>query len=181
MNWAGEIFIDAEFAQNLLDSALEAGARLQLKPAGYHALEHLRCEAGYREYDLDLTPLDTPYEAGLGFTVDLRKPVDFNGRRALKSRLDERKLFRRLVMFRLHDHKAVLFGEETIWFDGKIVGHLSSGAFSFTLGRSVGMGYVFHADGVTEQIVLQGEWEIEVACVRHSAEASLQPFLCRNL
>ncbi len=176
-----EIFIDAEFAQDFLDSVLEAGSHLRLKPAGYHALEHLRCEAGYREYDFDLTPLDTPYEAGLGFTVDLSKSVDFNGRSALESQLTRHRLCKRLVMFKLHDRRVVLFGEEPIWLDGQNVGYLSSGAFSFTLGRSVGMGYVSHAEGITNQIVLQKEWEIEVACVRHCAEASLKPFLCRNL
>ena len=60
--------------------------------------------------------------------------------------------------------------------NGQLAGYISSGAFGFTLGRSVGMGYVNHAAGVTRELVESSEWEIEIACERHAADASLKAF-----
>lgn len=85
-------------------------------------------------------------------------------------------LGKRLVMFKLKDTEPVLFGEEVIWMDGRIAGYLSSGAYGFTLGASVGMGYVRHRGGVTKEVVDSATWEIEVACERYPAEASLRAF-----
>ena len=172
-----ELYIESEFAQDIFDRIMDAGSDFGLKPAGYHALEHLRCEKAYREFDLDLTPEDTPFEAGLGYTVDLDKPGDFTGRDSLLSQTEFGLLKKRLVMFKLNDPEPVLYGEEPIWLNGKIAGYLSSGAFSFTLGTSVGMGYVRQADGITDDLTANGRWEIEIACERFAAVASLRTFL----
>ena len=155
---------------------MAAGADAGLKPAGYHALEHLRSERAYREYELDLTPEDTPLEAGLGFTVKLDKPGGFIGRDALMRQKEAGPLTKRLVMFKLRDPEPVLFHEELIRRGGDIVGYISSGAYGFTLGASVCMGYVNHADGVTKEFVESGDWEIEIACERYPADASLRAF-----
>ena len=171
-----ELHIPTEFAQGVFDAVMAAGAEAGLKPAGYHALEHLRSERAYREYELDLTPEDTPLEAGLGFTVKLDKPGGFIGRDALMRQKEAGPLTKRLVMFKLRDPEPVLFHEELIRRGGDIVGYISSGAYGFTLGASVGMGYVNHADGVTKEFVESGDWEIEIACERYPADASLRAF-----
>ncbi|MFP6689142.1 MAG: FAD-dependent oxidoreductase, partial [Alphaproteobacteria bacterium] len=171
-----ELHIPTEFAQGVFDAVMAAGAEAGLKPAGYHALEHLRSERAYREYELDLTPADTPLEAGLGFTVNLDKPGGFIGRDALMRQKESGPLTKRLVMFKLRDPEPVLFHEELIRLGGGIVGYISSGAYGFTLGTSVGMGYVNHADGVTKEFVESGDWEIEIACERYPADASLRAF-----
>nr|NIS39333.1 aminomethyl transferase family protein [Desulfuromonadales bacterium] len=136
----------------------------------------LRAERAYREYELDLTPEDTPLEAGLGFTVRFEKPDGFVGRDALQRQKEAGPLAKRLVMFKLKDPEPVLFGEEVIWMDGRIAGYISSGAYGFTLGASVGMGYVRHPDGVTKDLVESAIWEIEIAGERYPAEASLRAF-----
>ena len=171
-----ELHIPTEFAQHVFDTVWQAGADFGLTAAGYHALEHLRSERAYREYELDLTPDDTPFEAGLGFAVKLDKPGGFIGREALLKQKEQGELRKRLVMFKLRDPEPVLFHEEPIWMNGEIVGYISSGAYGFTLGASVGMGYVRHQDGVTKDLVKSAEWEIEIACERHAAEASLSAF-----
>ena len=79
-------------------------------------------------------------------------------------------------MFKLKDPEPVLFGEEVIWMDDRIAGYVSSGAYGFTLGASVGMGYVRHPDGVTRELVESSDWEIDIACERYPAEASLRAF-----
>ena len=171
-----ELHIPTEFAQGVFDVVMAAGAGFDLQPAGYHALEHLRSERAYREYELDLTPEDTPLEAGLGFTVKLDKPGGFIGRDALLRQKAAGPLTKRLVMFKLRDPQPVLFHEELIRRDGEIVGYISSGAYGFTLGASVGMGYVRHPEGITKELIASGDWEIEIAGERHPADASLRAF-----
>ena len=100
----------------------------------------MRYEKAYREFDLDLTPADTPFEASLGYTVDLDRLGDFTGHDSLLSQTEFGLMIKRLVMFKLNDPEPVLYGEEPIRLNGEIVGYLSSGAYSFTLGTSVGMG-----------------------------------------
>ena len=171
-----ELIVPTEFAPDVCDRLLAEGEGVGLRPAGYHALEHLRSERAYREYELDLTPEDTPLEAGLGYTVRLDKPDGFIGRDALLRQKEAGPTARRLVMFRLKDPEPVLFGEEVIRMDGRIAGYVSSGAYGFTLAASVGMGYVRHPDGVTRELVESASWEIEIACERYPAEASLRAF-----
>ena len=171
-----ELHIPTEFSQGVFDVMMEAGADFGLKPAGYHALEHLRSERAYREYELDLTPEDTPLEAGLGFTVKLDKPGGFIGRDVLMRQKEAGPLTKRLVMFKLRDSEPVLFHEELIRRDGDIVGYISSGAYGFTLGASVGMGYINHPDGITKDFIESGDWEIEIAGEHYAADASLRAF-----
>ena len=171
-----ELHIPTEFSQHVFDEIWRVGGNYGLKPAGYHALEHLRSERAYREYELDLTPEDTPYEAGLGFTVDLEKKNGFIGRSALLRQKEAGVLKKRLVLFKLHDPRAVLFQEEPIRLNDILVGYITSGAFGFTLGRAVGMGYVHHHDGVTNDLLNSGNWEIEIACRKFGADVSFRPF-----
>ena len=103
------------------------------------------------------------------------KPGGFIGRDALVSQRGK-VLNKRLVMFKLTDPEALLFHDELIRLDGHIVGHISSGAYSFTLGRSVGMGYVHQPDGVSPELINSVRFEIEIACERYPAAASLQAF-----
>lgn len=170
-----ELHIPSEFAQGVYDVLVEAGAEFGLRQAGYHALEHLRCERAYREYALDITPDDTPYEAGLGFTVKMEKPGGFMGRETLAAQ-QGKVLSKRLVMFKLADPRPALFHDELIRLDGEIAGYISSGAYGFTLGHSVGMGYVHHPDGITQELLENAKFEIEIACDRYPAEASFRPF-----
>ena len=170
-----ELHIPSEFAQSVFDVLLNAGQECDLRLAGYHALEHLRCERAYREFGLDLAPDDTPFEAGLGFSVKMDKPGGFIGRDALVSQHGQ-VLNKRLVMFKLADPKATLFHDELIRLDGDIVGYISSGAYGFTLGHAVGMGYVHCPTGVTKELVENGRFEIEIACERYPAVASLRAF-----
>ncbi|MCP4318161.1 MAG: aminomethyl transferase family protein, partial [Hyphomicrobiales bacterium] len=171
-----ELHIPTEFAQNVFDVLWEAGQAHGLKPAGYHALEHLRSERAYREYGFDLTPVDTPLEAGLGFTIAWDKAGGFKGLDALKAQKAAGPPKKRLAMFKLRDTRPVLFHEELIIRDGEIVGYISSGVKSFTLGTSIGMGYVNHGDGVTNDLVDNSTWEIEIAGKRYAADASLRAF-----
>ncbi|MGY2933057.1 glycine cleavage system aminomethyltransferase T/glycine/D-amino acid oxidase-like deaminating enzyme [Bradyrhizobium sp. GM6.1] len=171
-----ELHIPTEMAQHVFDVLWAAGKPFDLKPAGYHALEHLRSERAYREYELDLTPVDTLLEAGLGFTMDWNKPGGFVGKEATAAQKASTPLKKRLVAFKLRDPKPVLFREELIRRNGDIVGYISSGVKSFTLGSSIGLGYVKHSDGVTKELIENSHWQVEIAGELFDADASLQAF-----
>ncbi len=170
-----ELHIPTEFAQDVFDILVDAGAEFGLRQAGHRALDHLRSERAYRAHGLDISPSDTPYEAGLGYTAKMDKPGGFIGHETLEAQRG-RALDKRLVMFKLVDPEPLLFHDELIRLDGRIVGYLSSGAYGFTLGCSVGMGYVHHPEGVTEKLLESARFEIEIACERYPAEASFRPF-----
>ena len=167
-----ELYVPAELAAGVYDDVVAAGAELGLRHAGYHAMDSLRLEKGYRSWGHDLGADDTPLEAGLGFAVAFDK--DFVGREALLRQRDGA-LARRLLMFTLNDPEPLLLGDEPIWRDDVLVGRITSGAYGHTLGRSVGMGYVRHPAGVDAALVRSGRWELEIASERFAARAQLEP------
>ena len=69
----------------------------------------------------------------------------------------------------------MIYHNEPIWRDGELVGHITSGAYGHTLGGSVGLGYVETEAGTPGEELLAGHYEIEVACERFAATASLRP------
>ncbi|SVA70433.1 uncharacterized protein METZ01_LOCUS123287 [marine metagenome] len=169
-----ELYVPTEFAPGVFDVILEDGAAHGLHLAGYHALNSLRIEKGYRHWGHDITNEDTPLESGLGFTVKWDKAGGFIGREAL----DEYRnapLKRRLVQFRLEDPEPMLYHEEPIWREGVRVGRTTSGMYGHTLGGSVGLGYVEHPEGVDHEFMASGNFELEVAGKRFAAAASLRP------
>jgi 4-methylaminobutanoate oxidase (formaldehyde-forming) len=168
-----ELYVPAEFAGPVLDVVADAlGPDLAL--AGFHALDSLRLEKGYRRMGHDIGDTDTPIEAGLGFACAFDKP-GFVGRDALL-RQPEAVPARRLVQFKLRDPEPLLFHDEPIVMDGRRIGLLTSGSYGHTLGAALGMGYVRHAAGVTTDLLRAARFEIEIAGVRHPALASLAPF-----
>ena len=70
----------------------------------------------------------------------------------------------------------MLVGRETILRNGAPVGYLTSGGFGYTLGRSIGYGYVRNADGVSDDFLLSGRYELLVASETYPAEIGLSPF-----
>ena len=169
-----ELYIPAEFAASIYDTLVEAGRSVELKHCGYHALNSLRMEKGYRHWGHDIGDEDTPLEAGLGFAVAWDKPDGFLGRDALleKRRQGVRK---RLVQFLLEDPEPLMNHDEPIWCDDVRVGRTTSAMFGHTLGASVALGYVENEEGVSPDFIEQGSFEIEIARERYPARASLRP------
>ncbi len=171
-----EVYVPTEFAAAVFDVLVSAGQEHDLVLAGYHALNSLRMEKGYRHWGHDVTPDTTPLEAGLGFAVAWDKPAGFIGRDALL-RQREAGLHTRMVQFALADPDALLNHNEPIWRDGVIVGETTSGMYGHTVDQSLGMGYVSNPSGVADAIYVNtGSYEIEVAGVRVPAAASLRPW-----
>jgi 4-methylaminobutanoate oxidase (formaldehyde-forming) len=167
-----ELYVSADQTAHVFEALEEAGAGLGLKLCGLHALDSCRIEKGFRHFGHDITDEDHVLEAGLGFAVRTKKG-DFIGRDAVLRRQEEG-LTRRMVQFRLEDPEPLLFHNEALVRDGKIVSTITSGNYGHHLGGAVGMGYVPCA-GESEADVLSSRYEIEIAGIRVKAEASLSP------
>jgi len=158
----------------VFDALMTAGAPEGIRPLGYRAIESLRLEKGYRAWSSDITPNDTPFEAGLGWAVKMKTGRDFIGRTALLAGMNQ-PLTKRLAGFTLADPAAVLVGRETILRDGQPVGYLTSGGYGYTVGRSIGFGYVRNASGVDDDFLAGGRYELVVANETFPAEIALAP------
>ncbi len=169
-----ELYVDAAQAVALHDAIVEAGADHGLRHAGFHAMNSLRLESGYRHWGHDITDEDTPLEAGLGFAVAWDKP-SFRGRQALLAQRDQPRT-KRLIQFRLEDPDRLLYHDEPIRRDGQLVGRTSSGMWSYTEDRCLAMGYLEHPEGVTRDWLDTGAFEIEVAGERIPATPSIRSF-----
>ena len=169
-----ELHVPIEATGDVFDALMAAGAEHAIRPVGYRALESLRLEKGYRAWSSDITPNDTPFEAGLGWAVKLRKNTDFVGRRALEAAAGQ-PLKKRFAGFTVDDPDIVLLGRETILRDGQPVGYLTSGGYGYTLGKSIGYGYVRNADGVTDEFLAGGHYELVVAMQTVPAVVHLEP------
>ncbi|EWH03574.1 FAD-dependent oxidoreductase [Halomonas sp. BC04] len=168
-----ELYIPTEFAPDVFDRIVAAGKAFDLKLCGYHALNSLRIEKGYRHFGHDVTEEDTPLEAGLSFAVAFNKPGGFIGKEALQRQKAEG-IRKRMVLFRFLDPEATSHHEEPIYRNGVIVGRTTSGMYGHYVGGNVAMGYVENAEGVTPEWIREGNYEIEVATQRYGVEASLR-------
>jgi glycine cleavage system aminomethyltransferase T/glycine/D-amino acid oxidase-like deaminating enzyme len=127
------------------DALVGAGRPHGIEPVGYRALESLRLEKGYRYFGAELTPRETPFEAGLGRFVRLDKLGGFVGREALVARRDaepdgpSRRL--RTVVIGGSDWIPV-YGGEAVRIGGEVVGRLRSATFGYTVGRTIGTTYL---------------------------------------
>ena len=169
-----ELHVPAENMVTVYDALKQAGADAGLRDAGYRAIDSLRLEKGYRVWASDIGPDYTPLEAGLSFAVSFKKNLDFFGKPALLAQR-EAPLTKRLMMFTADDPDAHLLGRETIYRDGERVGWLSSAGYGHTLGKAVGLGYVRSVDGVSDDYLGSGRYELEVAARRVPAEIHLEP------
>ncbi|MGF1621927.1 MAG: FAD-dependent oxidoreductase [Rhodomicrobiaceae bacterium] len=170
-----ELHIPIGATGDVFDALMAAGGPHGLRPVGYRALESLRLERGYRAWGSDITPNDTPFEAGLGWAVKLSKDVPFMGRDALGAQKGK-PLTKRFAGFTVDDPDVVLVGRETILRNGETVGYLTSGGYGYTVGKSIGYGYVRNPEGVTEDFLLCGEYQLVVANEAVPAKIGLGAF-----
>ena len=134
-----ELYFDPAHATTVWDGLVAAGGPHGLEPIGLGARDTLRLEMGYMLYGNDIDTTTSPLEAGLGWTVKLAKG-DFEGSEALQKQKAEG-LARKLVGFQLEGRRVPRHGMK-ILADGRPVGAVTSGTFSPSLQRPIGMGYV---------------------------------------
>ena len=165
-----EIYAPTDQTAHIFESLMQADPTLKL--CGLHALDSCRIEKAYRHWGHDITDEDHILEAGLGFTASRKKPA-YKGRDAVLRKQDSG-LTRKLLQFRLQNPDPLLFHNEAIIRDGKIIGPITSGNYGHHLGAAIGLGYVPCQDQ-SDADILSSIYEIEIAGQRHPATASLQP------
>ncbi|MEX0852664.1 MAG: FAD-dependent oxidoreductase [Bauldia sp.] len=146
----------------VFDALVEAGRPLGVALAGYRAIESLRLEKSYRAWGADITPNDDPFQAGLGWAVKLNSGLPFLGRGAIE-KIANAPLPKRLMTFTVADPAILLSGRETIYRDGVRVGYITSGGWGYTVGANIGLGYVRNPEGVSDDYLTSGSYELEVA------------------
>ncbi|MBI1799112.1 MAG: glycine cleavage system aminomethyltransferase GcvT [Candidatus Eisenbacteria bacterium] len=135
-----ELYFHPRDAERVWTGILSAGRPHGLEPVGLGARDTLRLEMAYMLYGNDISDTTNPLEAGLGWTVKLKKASDFTGKQAL---LDQRAkgLARKLVGFSL-EGRRVPRHDMAIECAGREVGKVTSGTFAPSLERPIGLGYV---------------------------------------
>ena len=169
-----ELHVPLQATGEVFDALMAAGAPHGIRPVGYRALELLRLEKGYRAWGSDITPNDSPFEAGLGWAVKLKKNTGFMGRAAAE-RASSSALKKTLAGFTVDDPEIVLLGRETILRDGEYAGYLTSGGFGYTVGKPIGYGYVRNGAGLDDDWLRRGTYELVVATERVPAKLHLEP------
>ena len=155
-----ELYAPTEYGRALWTALWDAGRPYGMVAAGYRAIDTLRIEKGYRVWSSDITPDETPFEAGLGFAVALDKELEFIGRHALVTAkaAGPRKRLRCLV---LDDPRSVCLGNEPVRVDGEVVGRVTSGGYGFAVERSIAYAYLppdRAAFGTRGEIEVFGDW-----------------------
>ena len=170
-----ELFIPAEQAVHVYDKVVEAGRNVGLVHAGLRALGSLRLEKGYRDFGHDLDNTDDPYETGLGFAVDLKKPDGFIGKEALLARKASGPLQRKLVSILVKDPAPLMFHAEIVRRDGVAVGYVRAASYGHTLGGAVGLAFLEPKQTVDADYLASGRWEVEISGKLYPCVVSARP------
>jgi 4-methylaminobutanoate oxidase (formaldehyde-forming) len=171
-----EIHMPIESSGDVYDALMQAGKAHGIANAGYRAIESLRLEKGYRAWSTDITPNDSPLEAGLSWAVKLKTDTPFLGREATET-IASNPLKKQLCCFTIEDANVVLHGRETIIRNGEPVGYVTSAGWGYTIGANIAYGYVRNSEGCTSEFLQAGQYELEVACERVSCMLQTAPLL----
>lgn len=152
-----ELFVAPADAEKLWQALTEAGAAAGLVPCGLSCRDTLRLEAGMPLYGHELTTATTPFDAGLGRVVKFDKQGDFVGREALQAAAERAEAAppRKLVGLVAAGRRVPRAGFPVV-AGGEVVGEVTSGAPSPTLGRPIAIAYVdaAHAAPGTEGVAV---------------------------
>jgi glycine cleavage system aminomethyltransferase T/glycine/D-amino acid oxidase-like deaminating enzyme len=160
-----ELYVEPHWSGQVWDRLMETGRPVGLRPGGYRALDSLRMEKGYRYYGTDLTLLDNPFEAGLGFSVDRNKWPSLNPE--VKRRL-------RTLLVGGADYMT-LYGGEAVHSGGHVVGRVRSCAYGFTALANIAYSYL------PVELKPGAEVEVEVFGERVPARVTTDSVLSKNV
>lgn len=135
-----ELFVDSDQADTLANALWEAGKDEGLVLAGLGARDSLRLEAGYSLYGHEIDDEVGPVEAGLMWTVSLKKPDDFIGRESIESKKSDGPESR-IIFFKTGGRRIARPDTEVVC-DGQLVGKVVSGTFSPIMGEAIGSALV---------------------------------------
>lgn len=133
-----ELHTSTEYGRKLWDILRDAGQSFDAVPMGDGALNTMRLEKGYPLFGGDINPEYDPFEAGLGFTVDL--DTEFIGREALVDAPEN--VERRRSTLTLDDPSAVVFTGVPILDGDDCIGYAASAEYGHSVGAGIVSGYL---------------------------------------
>jgi glycine cleavage system aminomethyltransferase T len=137
-----ELHVPMDAAVSVWDDIWSAGREFDMIAAGMGAMDSMRLEKGYRLWGADVYTEYSPYEAGLGWTVKLKKSADFIGKSACIA-LKEKGLKKKLTCLTLDNPAATLFGYEPIFNDDGIpIGYVTTSNYGYSVGKTIAYGYL---------------------------------------
>lgn len=160
-----EVMVDPAVGQKLWRSLREAG----VTPCGLGARDTLRLEAAMCLYGQDIDDKTTPLEAGLGWLVHLDSKGDFIGRSVLEKQKASG-VERRLVGLQMEGRHIARHGYPVVG-GGKVIGEVTSGTLSPTLGVAIALAYVPAALSKVGQSL-----EVEIRGKTYPATVVKKPF-----
>jgi aminomethyltransferase len=159
-----EIYAQRVYAEQIWEMIFSAGDEFGIQPIGLGARDTLRFEMRYCLYGQDIDKTTNPLESGLGWVVKLDKE-DFIGKDSLVQ-IKEQGLTRRLVGFETVA-KGIPRPHHEIHADNKKVGSVTSGTFSPSLKKGIGLGYVaIPCNKVGTRLTVMGGSEIDVEVIK---------------
>ncbi|KAG8039883.1 hypothetical protein G9C98_000612 [Cotesia typhae] len=176
------LYIPNEFALHVYTRLIEAGEKYGMKHAGYYATRALRVEKFYAFWGQDLDTFTTPLECGRAWRVKFDKNIDFIGRDALMKQRDtgvERKYVQLLLIDHDPDIDIWSWGGEPIYRNGQYCGMTTTTGYGYTFKSQVCLGFIQNIDDkgrtqvVTNEYVLSGDYEVDVAGIRYRAKCHL--------
>jgi aminomethyltransferase len=167
-----ELYTPAEYGETLWEHVLEAGEEHGIRPYGNGALDALRIEKGFRLWGEDLHTEHNPYEAGLGFAVDLE--TDFVGKEAVAAAADGENVRHRVACLTLDDPEQVVLAHRPVLDpeSGEALGYLHSAEYGYTVGACVAYSYLppeYAEPGTEVEVLYEGE--------RHPATVREEPLV----
>ena len=155
-----ELYATFDRAIVVWDRLWVAGQAHGIIAAGYKVLGSLRIEKGYLYYNSDITTLDNPFEAGLGFTVDFENGGDFIGRDALQKIKTEGVLNKLCTIVIGGEDWLPLYGAEAVVSEGRVITRLRSSGYGHTVKKNIGLAYLplkLAKEGTALEIEIFGE------------------------
>lgn len=130
---------EGDNAAKVWEAIFNAGSAAGIKPIGLGARDTLRLEMGFCLYGNDIDDTTSPIEAGLGWITKFSK--DFNSKEIFEAQ-KANGVDKKLIGFEMLERGIARHDYEIKNFEGEIIGRVTSGTQSPTLGKAIGMGYV---------------------------------------
>ena len=174
-----ELYVKSSNAKDIYKKIIEEGKNFNISNCGMHALDTMRMESGFLHWGHDISPEENQYQAGLDFTISLKKQIDFIGKEALQI-IKNKKLTTRFAMFSLKQNKPgkpLLLHDEPIYLDNEIIGRTTSGNYSFNFKKNLSFGYI---KNIPINELNHKTLYIEVEKTKYQAEILKEPLKVSN-
>jgi len=145
-----EIYCRNEQVETVWNKIFEAGKDYGIKPIGLAARDTLRLEMGFCLYGNDINDTTSPLEAGLGWITKFNK--DFVNSEFLKKQ-KEQGVKKKLVAFEMQERAVPRHDYEIVDASGTVIGHVTSGTMSPSIGIGIGLGYVTVAHSAVDAVI----------------------------